>query len=377
MKIILISNYAQSLVGFRGALMSQCVALGHQVTACAPGEHPETARELAALGVAYRGIRLDRTGINPVRDLVSLVGLLRLIRKAKPDIVLNYTIKPVIYGSLAARLAGVPAIFSTITGLGYLFTGSTLRQRVLFALVRPLYRMALSVNRGLFFLNPDDLALFTRLKLLARPEQAQLMNGEGIDLEQYTPPEASGPPAPGVGPVFLMIARVIRDKGIFEYLEAARMLKLKHGGAVFRLVGPFDSNPTSLQPEELGQWVRDGVLEYLGEKSDVRPFLAACSVYVLPSYREGLPRTVLEAMAMGKPVVTTDAPGCRDTVLEGENGFLVPVRDAAALAQAMERFILDPGLIGSMGKRSRELAEEKYDVRRVNAILLSRLGVTP
>jgi glycosyltransferase involved in cell wall biosynthesis len=330
---------------------------------------------LEALGVSYRAIRLDRTGINPFSDVASFVGFLSLFRETKPDIVLNYTIKPVIYATLAARISGIRSVFSTITGLGYVFTGRSLRHRLLQKLVSSVYRTALSACKGIFFLNADDFALFKELNLLVTPGKAVLINGEGIDLERYNPYDFSTGRADPAQPVFLMIARVIRDKGILEYLEAARILKKKYAGAVFRLVGPFDSNPTAISAEEIQSWQQDGVIEYCGETADVRPFIAGSTVFVLPSYREGLPRTVIEAMAMGRPVVTTDAPGCRETVINGENGFLVQVMDAEALANAMERFIIDPDLIGKMGARSRELAEQKYDERKVNAMIIRTIGL--
>lgn len=170
---------------------------------------------------------------------------------------------------------------------------------------------------------------------------------------------------------------MIKDKGIYEYIRAATILKKRYPWAKFRLLGPFDTNPTAISETQIKAWHNSGVIEYLGETKDVRPFLADTSVYVLPSYREGTPRTVLEAMAMGRPIITTDAPGCRETVIEGENGFLVPIKDEQALAKVMERFIQEPELIGKMGKRSREIAEEKFDVNKINATILQAMGLKP
>jgi glycosyltransferase involved in cell wall biosynthesis len=372
MRILLIGNYDRAFLMCRTALMSALVAAGHELLVLAPAETPGVPQALEALGVGFRPIALDRTGIDPVSDLRSFFGLWSAFRELRPDIVVSYTAKPVIYGSLAARLSGVPGIFSMITGLGYLFMGDTLRQRLVRALVTPLYRLALAANRALFFLNPDDRALFLERGIIKETCRTVLLNGEGIDTDHYRcPPQGET----AARPSFLMIARLLRDKGVYEFVEAAAFLKRRHPEASFRLLGPLDGNPTAIGQADLEEWRREGSVEYLGETRDVRPYLADAGVFVLPSYREGLPLTVMEAMSMGRPVVTTDAPGCRQTVVEGENGFLVPVRDAQALARAMERFILDPELMPRMGRRSREIVEERYDVRKVSAAILQALGV--
>lgn len=371
MKIAVIASYAPSLVIFRGPLLAAMIARGHAVTGCAPDPDPQTSETLAGLGVSFRPYPLQRTGLNPLRDARTLLALVSGLRRDRPDLVLSYTIKPVIYGSLAAALVGVPRRCAMIEGLGFAFTESdtdTRKRRAIAALARLLYRVALPLNTTVFFLNPDDRAEFLRLGLV-RPAQAVLVNGTGVDLAHYAP----APPVTD-GPVFLLIARLLADKGIREYVAAARLVKARHPQAVFRLVGPHDPNPAAIQPDEIAAWQREGVVEYLGETRDVRPHIAACSVYVLPSfYREGTPRTVLEALSMGRPVITTDAPGCRETVVPGVNGFLVPPRDAPALAAALERFIAAPGLIATMGAHSRALAVEKYDVHKVNAAMLAAM----
>jgi len=371
MKVVVIASLAESLLNFRGPLLTAMKARGHHVTAMAPGENDSVAARLGAMGVDYRPLALERTGMNPLRDLHALSQLVACLRELQPDVVFGYTIKPVIYGSLAARLAGVPRSYSMVTGLGYAFIGSGLRQRFISMLVSVLYRAGLSGNAGVFFQNPDDLELFCSRRLLGDPRKAILVNGSGIDLDRHSPSE----PSPG-SPRFLLIARLLRDKGIVEYVEAAAILKKQYPETSFSLLGPFDSNPAAITREEIDRWQRDGNIEYLGETDDVRPYIAGCSVYVLPSYREGTPRTVLEAMAMGRAVVTTDAPGCRETVREGENGFMVPVRDSGSLARALERFILNPGLCATMGQKSRQIAVEKYDVHKVNEIMLKAMGLT-
>ena len=371
MNIAVIASYAPSLVIFRGPLLAEMVARGHTVTGYAPDPDPQLVAALAALGVQFRAYPLQRAGLNPLRDARTLAALTASLRRDRPDAALCYTIKPVIYGTLAARLAAVPRRFAMITGLGYAFTEADTgarKRRLVEWIVRALYRLALRGCHVVFFQNPDDRGEFLRLGLV-REAQAVLVNGTGVDLDHYAPA------APVTdGPVFLLIARLLADKGIREYVAAARILKARYPQAVFRLVGPYDPNPAAIQPDEIAAWQAEGAVEYLGETRDVRPFIAACSVYVLPSfYREGTPRTVLEALAMGRPVVTTDAPGCRETVVPGANGFLVPPRDVAALAAALERFILQPGLIATMGAHSRALAVEKYDVHQVNAAMLAAM----
>lgn len=371
MKIAVIAGLAESLINFRGPLLTTLAKGGHEVIAIAPGENPEIAGKLREVGVSYCAVELERTGMNPVRDIRALLQMTLKLRSINPDIVLGYTIKPVIFGSLAARLAGVPHIFSIITGLGYAFMEQNFKQSMVNRIVSHLYRIGLAFNEKVFFQNPDDMSLFCRLRLIGSRDKAELVNGSGVDLDYF-----KQVPAQTVRPVFLLIARLLKNKGIDEYAEAARILKTRYPTAEFRLLGPFDGNPAAVQKCRISQWQKAGIIEYLGETSDVRPFIAEASVYVLPSYREGTPRSVLEAMAMGRPVVTTAAPGCRETVIDGENGFLVPVKDVHALAQAMEKFILNPSLVATMGWRSREIAEDKYDVHKVNSVIMEAMGLT-
>lgn len=367
-KIVIISHYAPSLINFRGELIKTLVRAGHQVITLGPEAGFES--ELAEIGAEYKQIPLQRTGTNPAKDMSTVFALTKLLKKINPDIVLSYAIKPVIYGSLAASLAGISNIYSMITGLGYVFTGESVKQKILFRLVYPMYKSALSKNRVVFFQNPDDLELFRDLKLVSYKGQQIIINGSGVDISHFA---YSPPPTEPI--YFLLMARLIWDKGIGEYVEAARNLKNRYPKVSFKLLGPFDINPTAIKPTDVEKWDKEGIIEYLGEARDVRPYLANSSVYVLPSYREGTPRSVLEAMSMGRPIVTTDAPGCRETVQEGANGFLVPIKDAEALEKAMEKFILNPELILEFGLASRKIAEEKYDVRKVNRTILQAMGL--
>jgi glycosyltransferase involved in cell wall biosynthesis len=269
-------------------------------------------------------------------------------------------------------LAGVPYRFALITGLGYAFQGQEEdggSRSLLRSLVKRLYGLALGGIHKVFFQNPDDEALFRSLGILRSVIPSRVVNGSGVDVAQY-----SVAPLPAE-PSFLLIARLLGDKGVREYVEAARRVRVRQPAAVFRLVGWIDENPDAIHQHEVDGWVADGVIEYLGRLEDVRQAIGASSVYVLPSYREGTPRTILEAMAMGRAIVTTDAPGCRETVEDGDNGFLVPVKAVDELAAAMLRFVEQPLLAAKMGSRSRQIAEEKYDVHKVNAVMLKEMGI--
>jgi len=368
-KILIVSHYTPSLINFRGELIRSLVNRGHEIIASGPEEGFE--RELGALGARFVPIPLERAGINPLKDLITFKEIFNLVASLKPEVVFSYAIKPVIYASIAAGLKKVPRIYSLITGLGYLFGDSNVAQRLLLKSVLPLYRLALKYNSVVFFQNKDDFSLFKTLGLLSPHTTGIVVDGSGVDLERfYFVPPVVNPPS------FLLVARLIKDKGIPEYVEAARIVKKKYPEAVFRLLGPFDSNPHAISQNTVTRWVEEGVIEYLGETKDVRPFIASSSVFVLPSmYREGVPRSVLEAMAMGRPVITTDVPGCRETVIPGVNGFLIPPGDITALSKAMEFFILNPEKISLMGIESRKIAEARFDVHKVNKVMIEAMGL--
>ena len=372
MTFLLVASFPDSILHFRGPLLEALLTRGLRVHVAAPGlgEGSEWRDKLQARGVVVHDIPLRRTGMNPLADLRTLIELWRLMRKVRPDYVLAYTIKPVIYGSVAAKFAGVPRRYALITGLGYAFQGEGGQSRGLWrVLARRLYGLALRrVNKALFQ-NPDDEALFRTLGILPAATPSFVVNGSGVDVASY-----AVAPLPSA-PRFLLIARLLGDKGVREYAEAARHIRAKHPEIAFALVGWIDENPDAIAQHELDTWLADGVVEYAGRLSDVRPAIAASSVYVLPSYREGTPRTVLEAMAMGRAVITTDAPGCRETVVDGDNGFLVQVKSVSDLVVAMQHFIDDPALAVRMGGRSREMAENKYDVHKVNQTMLEQMGI--
>lgn len=379
MKFLMISSFLPSVLNFRGKLLEAIHQKGYEIHIIAPDlpSFPSEHEKLLDLGYFIHEVSMQRTGTNPVADLKTLGSMYTLIKKIKPDYVLSYTIKPVIYGTLAAWLAKVPNRYALITGLGYAFQNvETQTKRSVFQkLVHGLYQQALSRSHKAFFQNPDDLKLFQDLKILQPNLPTVVVNGSGVNVTDFNvlPFPVNTQNKPKLS--FLLIARLLGDKGVREYAEAAKLIKQQHPEVEFHLVGWIDENPAAIQQQELDTWLADARLKYWGKLSDVRPAIAQSSIYVLPSYREGTPRTVLEAMAMGRPIITTDAPGCRETVIQGENGFLVEVKSVTSLVNAMQEFINNPALIEQMGQRSREIALNKYDVHQVNRHMMQEMGL--
>lgn len=365
--IVVLASYAPSLILFRAPLLAALTRRNYRVVAAGP-PCADTAQKLRAMGVEYVGVAGSRTGLNPVRDVSYFLRLTALLRRLRPVAIISYTAKPVIWGSLAARAARVSRRLAMVTGIGSILADRDRAASGLARILMLLYRVALGACHRVAFQNPDDLAEFVEHGLVARDKCFQV-NGSGVQLEHFKETPVSQQP------VFLLIARLIADKGIREYAGAARALKQRFPAARFRLVGWFDENPTALRKEEVDEWVALGYIEYAGHLTDVRPEIAAAMVYVLPSYREGTPRTVLEAMAMGRAIVTTDVPGCRQTVQDGCNGYLVPARDVDALTSALERFLMNPSLAVTMGQRSREIALSKFDANKVALHLVEGFGL--
>ena len=376
MKFLMICSYLPSALNFRGKLLEAIQAKGYEIHVFAPylTDFADELNQLQQLGYQVHEIPMQRTGTNPIKDLNTLMEMYRLIRQIQPDVVLCYTIKPVIYGTLAAWLARVPKRFALITGLGYAFQNVESGKRSLFQkMVYGLYGYALKHADKVFFQNPDDLKLFQDMHLLEANKPTVVVNGSGVNVQNF---EVMPLPLNAQGQVkasFLLIARLLGDKGVREYAGAARIIKAKYPETEFHLVGWIDDNPSAISQAELDTWVSEKTVNYWGKLSDVRPAIAASSVYVLPSYREGTPRTVLEAMAMGRAVITTDAPGCRETVSNGVNGYLVGVKSVDDLVQTMQYFVEDPKLITYMGQRSREIVLNKYDVHQVNKHMMTEM----
>jgi len=351
---------------WRQALIRTLQGAGFEVLAVGPpGPYEEAVTRLGCWVDTYP---LDRRGLNPVGELRSLAGLYAIYRRWRPVIAHHFTIKPNLYGTLAARLAGVPVVIATVTGLGYIWTDDRPKARVLRTVLGPVYRRVLRLADAVIYLNEDD-----RQTLGGR--RTVLIPGEGIDLEEFSPGavplerQAALRAELGLGPddrVVLMVGRMLRHKGVGEFVEAARWVRKARPEAVFLLVGPSDAgNPARIPTEEIRVWEAAGLIRYLGVREDIRELMAIADVVVLPTYREGLPRVLIEAAAMGRPLVATDVPGCREVVQDGVNGFMVPPRDGLALARAIETLLKSPDMRAKFGAASRRLAEERFSDREV------------
>lgn len=368
MRIVILGNYAPSLVNFRGPLIRSLVLAGHEVIACAPDKHDDTRERLAALGATFRPIDFERTGMNPRREARTVRAFVKLFRDTRPDVAFTYTIKPIAFGTIAARIAGVPRVVTMVNGLGHAFLDTSPKGRALRFVVENLYRVALSAADAVLFQNADDRDFFLRERVLFRRSKTAITNGSGVDVDFYEKaPMPDGPTR------FLLVARLLSEKGIREYAAAARIVKRERPDVRVQLLGPFDEHAAALSRGEVEAWVNDGLIDYLGETKDVRPYLKSAHVFVLPSYSEGTPRSVLEAMATGRAIITTDAPGCRQTTVHGETGLLVPLKDATALAAAMVKLVDDRALVEKMGDAARTRCVEIYDVHKVNETIVRAL----
>ncbi|MGJ3524243.1 glycosyltransferase family 4 protein [Nitratidesulfovibrio sp. D1] len=367
MKVAILGNQARAMVNFWSVLIRRLRSLGHEVLCIVPDADTDTEGRAAleAMGARVAGYPLDRKGLNPVRDAATFTALYRIFRQARPDVAFCFTIKPVIYGAMAAALARVPARYAMITGLGYMFEADTPVKRVLTRVAALLYRMALSCVRTVFFQNMEDRRVFEDNRIIPHGTSVAMCRGTGVALDHFAQAEPVLDP-----PSFLLVGRLLEAKGLREYAGAARLLKARYPDASFRVLGPPETGPGSVPLSEVEGWTREGIIEYLGETRDVRPYVAAASVMVLPSWREGTPCSVMEGMSMGRAAVVTDAPGCREVVEDGVNGFRVPLRDPEALAAAMERFIADRNLISRMGQAGRRLAETEFDADKVSEHIL-------
>lgn len=363
-KILLSSNSAWNLANFRRPVIEALVAAGYQVVAAAPSDGHEPA--LVAMGARFRAIDMRSGGTSPVEDFRLLLNYLQLIRVERPTAFLGFTAKPNIYGSLAARLLGVPVI-ATVSGLGSAF----LKGGLLGGVLMRLYRQAFRGARAVIFQNPADRALFIDRQIV-RPNQARLVAGSGIDLTHFEPVDRADD-----GQFrFLLIARLLLDKGISEFVEAARLIRSSHPETRFQLLGAGGAdNPSAVPQAELERWAGEDTVELLGAHDDVRPFIAAASCIVLPSYREGLPRSLLEGSAMARPLIASDVPGCRDVVDDRVTGLLCEARSAPSLAAAMEQMLaISPAERSAMGAAGRRKVETEFARELVAEAYLAELG---
>lgn len=376
MILLFVVNSAEFFLSHRLPLAIAAKSAGFKVhIATGPGSG---CQKIAELGFAHHLLPITRSGRNPLAELGALWAIYRLMREVKPDLVHLVTIKPVLYGGLMARLAGVPALVAAISGLGTVFVNGERAHSWMRRGVERLYRLALGhPNAKVIFQNPDDRSALIGMGAV-REEQAVLIKGSGVSLADYPMrPEPEGVP------VVTFAARLLKDKGVREFVETARILRTRGVGARFWLVGaPDPGNPTSITEDEVSSWHAQGWVEALGQRSDIAEIFAQSHVVVLPSYREGLPKTLIEAAACGRAVVTTDTPGCRDAIVPGETGLLVPPRDAPALADAIQSLLENPERRRQMGAAGRRLAEREFGIEKVvdahlaiyNELLARRTG---
>lgn len=369
MKIAVLSSFTTSLFWFRIDMMKAFINAGCEVLAVGDAPEAEWENKFAELGIRYRSIPVQRNGTNPLYDLKTLSAIKKLFREEKPDKVFAYQAKTVIYGGIAAKQVGINEIYPLIAGVGSVFLGNNLKTKIIRNILVTEYKLGMRNVPAAFFQNRDDLGVFASHRIVDT-QKVVMLHGSGVNIDKFKPT-----PLPQT-PTFLCISRLIRDKGVWEYLEAARIIKKQQPSVRCMLVGPFDTNPSAITSSELQGYIDDGSIEYFGEQKNVAPYLAACTAYVLPSYHEGTPKTVLEAMASGRAVITTDAPGCRETVTDGKNGFLVPVQNVDEIVQAMKKLIENPLLAKEMGDYGRQIAIEKYDVNLVNQTILSTMKIT-
>ncbi|MDB5699200.1 MAG: glycosyltransferase family 1 protein [Alphaproteobacteria bacterium] len=349
--IVISINAAWNIINFRKGVISALQERGYRIVALAPDD--QYRARLEQIGVELHPIEIDSQGMSPFRDLILLARYRSILSRLEPVLFLGYTIKPNIFGSLAAHSLGIPVI-NNISGLGTAFITEGLLTRI----ATGLYRIALRRSDTVFFQNSEDRQLFLDRKIV-RPEQTKLLPGSGIDLQRFHPAKS----AESEQPTFLLVGRLLWDKGVREFVEAARLVRARRPGARFQLLGFLDvPNRTAVSRSEVDGWIGEGLIEYLGARDDVGPFIAAADCIVLPSYREGLPRALLEGAAMGKPLIASDVAGCRDVVEDGRNGYLCAVRDPASLAEAMMRMAdLPHHRRVEMGALGRKTVEQRFD----------------
>ncbi len=371
--ILIITSYGPSLINFRLNLIKDLLSEGYKVSVATP-EHKfskDIQKKLILLGVNINIISLSRTGLNFFQDFKSILEIYRIIKNSKPNKIISYTAKPVIYTGLVIRFFKSVNFYPLITGLGYAFIyKQSIKHKIFKILMINLYRISLKFSTKVIFQNKDDQFLFKKLSIINNISISKVVNGSGVDLKVFPFSEL---PSKNV---FLMISRILIDKGVREYINAAKIVRSYHPNVIFQLAGYLDDNPSSITKRELQSWIDQGIIEFLGEINSVQLTMKSCKYYVLPSYREGTPRTILEALSTGRPIITTDSPGCRETVIHEKNGLLVPIKDSKALANAMLRLLNENDkIIKEMAKESYIIAKNKYDIHKVNKSILEIINL--
>lgn len=371
--ILILCSASFSLSNFRGDLIQLLIRENYRVYCAAPDFSDYTLDLVKSLGGVPIRYNLQRTGLNPMKDLNTIRQLRSIIKEFEIDIVFPYTIKPVIYGSFAAKKIGIPVV-SLITGLGFTFSQVNYKAKFLQWVTEFLYRRALRTNQAVIFQNTDDLQLFLSRKIIKREQSLHVVNGSGVNLNKFPYQVRSHTHDTAVK--FVLVARLMKEKGVDLFLDAAKKLKTEFPEAQFHIIGqPPKNNSSAISIEKLREMHDNGTIVYHGKSNNVARDIAELDVFVLPTfYREGVPRSILEALSSGMPIITTDEPGCRETVIADKNGFLIEAKKQEPLTQTMRYFLVHHDKIQSMGKNSRELAESKFDVNIINEKLLKVLN---
>lgn len=366
MKIMVVSPKNKTVFNFRGDLIKDFIKHGYEVVVTGPDM--QYIDDIRALGARFIEVPFVKDNVGIKGDLIYCQKLRKIMEEEKPDKVFSYTIKPVIYGSIAAGKAGIKEVYPMITGLGRVYGTNNLKSKILRIITGVLYKKAFRRCKKVIFQNWDDMQLFLDLKYLPK-SKCEKVDGSGVNMSRFEFSELPDKP------VFLMISRIIKEKGVFEFAKAAKTVKEKHPDARFVLLGGYDSSIGAVQPEELAPYAE--YIEIPGEVKDVAPILKDAYCFVLPTYyREGIPRAILEAMACGKPVLTTDWVGTKEAVENGRNGFLVPIKDSGALAEKMNYMIEHLDETAEMGRNSYSICKEKFEVGIVNEKMLDIIGIS-
>ena len=370
-RILIVASFSRSLIHFRGDFIISLIKNGFNVYTAAPNYDEDVSDRLISIGANPIEFNLNRTGLNPISDIKSILELKSIIKTNKIDLIFPYTVKPVIYSSIAGNWCRTPVI-SLITGLGFTFTGLTLKARLLQRLNEFLYKISIRKNKVIVFQNKDDYALFLDRNIISTKNKVDFVSGSGVNLNKY-PGRVNNNTSDSIS--FLLVARLIKEKGIGLFIEAAEILKKKYPKAEFHVIGATSNSPSAIKIEKLNELHKRKIIVFHGIQLNVPEHLNKKDIFVLPSYyREGIPRSILEALSVGLPVITTNTPGCKETVKKDKNGILIKPRDLKELINAMEFFLLNKDKIKEMGINSRKYAEERFDVNIVNSDLIKLIN---
>lgn len=377
MKVLIIASYSKSIFNFRGELLKEIMNRGHKVFVATPLNDSDEIiiKKFNKMGIRFSQIRINKSEVNILSDIKTLIDIYKVINFFKPDLICTYTIKPNIFTGLILNIKNIfnrkkILFYPMVTGLGSVFLNqeNSIKNKLLKGFVKKLFKVAFLSSKKIIFQNPDDIEFFKKEKIVLDFSKAKRVWGSGVNLKSFKAKPINK------DEIFLMLSRLLKDKGIREYFEAARIVKFKYPKAKFLLAGSFDNNPSGIKKEEFKKLMEFGSVKYLGELKCVKEVLSKCTYYVLPSYREGTPRSSLEALAVGRPILSTDVPGCRETVIDGFNGYLVKSQDAFSLSNGMEKLLkASYNEIKTMSKNSLLLAKEKYDVKKINKDLIKYL----